>query len=280
MSMKEVNQDGTLVPVTQKLPGDLFVEFERRDNDAIMAELQGAVIEEFVYSFNQNGKRIVGMSLPGVMAVAQQMGGITCGQPIWTITDEDITCDISATDHKVGLTVWGTATAPLMFRDKSGNDRRDTFARAKALSKAQRNAIRKVIPETVATEMLKQFMRGESPQQPQQYQPSRQQQQRQPPPQVQEVQRPAVEIVDEDGVIVELQSQPMTAENTFTATEKQQKAIFAIGRANGWTDDEIHDVLVEEYHKESTKELTVREASAFIDLLKSGNRQQPELING
>lgn len=173
MSLKVIEADGTLSPAPRNLPNELFLDFERSDDQAIMAELQGAIVEEYVYSFKQGQATVMGLSLPGVMAVAQQMGGITCGQPIWTLTDTDITCDISATDHKVGLTVWGTATASLVEYNKP-----DKFARAKALSKAQRNAIRKVIPETVATQMLKTFMgekRGGQPrQQPRRPEPTRQ----------------------------------------------------------------------------------------------------------
>lgn len=170
MSLKVIDADGTLSPAPRNLPNELFITFERSDDSAIMDELQGAVVDEYVYSFRQGSSIVTGLSLPGVMAVAQRLGGITCGQPIWTITDDEITCDISATDHKVGLTVWGTATAPY---DEYNKGTRDKFARAKALSKAQRNAIRKVIPETIATQMLKTFLsekqRGNQPaQRPQQ----------------------------------------------------------------------------------------------------------------
>lgn len=148
-----VTEDGQLLPAPRNLPQELFIDFERQDNEQILAELRGEVIEEYAYQFQQGGQTITGLSLAGVMAVAQQMGGITCGQPVWTVTDDEIVCDISATDHKTGNTVWATASEPRVMQTKNG-PKPDKFARAKALSKAQRNAIHKLIPAALATKML------------------------------------------------------------------------------------------------------------------------------
>src|SRR5690242_11164339 len=109
MSLKVIDAEGRLGPARNLSP-QVFLEFDRADDDQIMAEIRGGVVEEYVYEFQQGGQTVTGLSLAGVMAVAQSMGGITCGQPIWEKDDEVITCDIAATDHKKGLTVWGTAT--------------------------------------------------------------------------------------------------------------------------------------------------------------------------
>ena len=154
MSIKLIDAEtGELLPAPRNLPTDMFLDFERQDNESIIAELRGEIIEEYAYSFTQGGQTIVGLSLPGVMSVAQQMGGITCGKPEWTYTDDDVMCDIAATDHKTGLTFWGTASEPRVMHTKYG-DKLDKFARQKALSKAQRNAILKLIPATVAKKAL------------------------------------------------------------------------------------------------------------------------------
>lgn len=197
---------GELLPAPRNLNSELFVDFDRRDDDQIMKELMGAAVEEYVYSFPQDGKTVMGLSLTGVMAVAQNMGGITCGQPVWTVDDAEITCDISATDHKNGLTVWGTATQLRVMKTRNG-DKADTFARGKALSKAQRNAIRKLIPEQIAVEMLRMFINGGKPQRgnaPRQ-QPQQQRQVRQPEP-PRQIEEATVDtsgrVVTSDGEIV------------------------------------------------------------------------------
>lgn len=195
MSLQVIDVEGRLSPARNLAP-DVFIEFDRADDDQIMSEIRGGVIEAYVYEFKQSGQTVTGLSLVGVMAVAQHMGGITCGQPVWSSDDAEINCDISATDHKNGLTVWGTATEARTMQTRDGG-RVDKFARGKALSKAQRNAIRKLIPEQIAVEMLRRFVSGERPgrgnvprQQPAQQQ--RPQRQAAPPP------PPVVEVVDAD----------------------------------------------------------------------------------
>lgn len=108
----------------------------------------------------------------GAIEAACAMGGITTGQPVWSISDEEISCDVPATDHVTGVTVWGTAAAPTLitYTDRDGKEvtRRNEHARATALGKAQRNAISNLIPADVAQTMFRWFedaARGEqSPQ--------------------------------------------------------------------------------------------------------------------
>ncbi len=166
MSLKVIDNDGELRPAPRNLSSDLFIEFERKDEQQIMAEIQGAAIEEFIYEFKQGGQTVTGLSLSGVMAVAQNLGGITMSQPVWSeSTDHEdgtptITCDISATDHKTGMSVWGDATQRWFEKRRDGSTSYDKFARSKALSKAQRNAVRKLIPEKLATQMIRHFREG------------------------------------------------------------------------------------------------------------------------
>lgn len=87
----------------------------------------------------------------GAVTVARVMGGISTGQPVWTFSEDEVSCDVSATDHVTGLTVWGTSSAPLMITyndSKSGEEvtRRNEHARATALGKAQRNALAHLVP--------------------------------------------------------------------------------------------------------------------------------------
>jgi hypothetical protein len=166
MSLKMVEADGTLVPAPRNLPTELFLDFDRRDEAQIEAELLGGVVAEYAYRFDQGGQTVTGLSLAGVMAVAQNMGGITCDDaPRWEITDEDYYCEIAATDHGRGLKLWGNASQPKYLRRRDGTQWLDPHARAKALSKAQRNAVRKLIPETLATKMLEAYLAGQQPQQ-------------------------------------------------------------------------------------------------------------------
>jgi hypothetical protein len=165
MSLKMVEADGTLVPAPRNLPTELFLDFDRRDEAQIEAELLGGVVAEYAYRFDQGAGAVTGLSLAGVMAVAQHMGGITCDEPPhWEIGEDEYYCEIAATDHGRGLKLWGNASQPKYLRRRDGQQILDPHARAKALSKAQRNAVRKLIPETLATKMLEAYLAGQQPQ--------------------------------------------------------------------------------------------------------------------
>jgi hypothetical protein len=237
---------GELLPAPRNLNSELFLDFDRRDDDQIMAELRGEAVEQYVYSFNQGGSAVTGLSLAGVMAVAQSMGGITCGQPVFAVDDDEITCDISATDHKNGLTVWGTATETRVMRTKNG-DKPDKFARGKALSKAQRNAIRKLIPEQIAVEMLRQFInggkpqRGTAPRQPAQQRPAV----------AAPVARPIVEVLTEEAELSPGEQISDILGRLALATTKRdlkpiQQDIQAWGLAD---DDEVKAAYNEQWHE-------------------------------
>lgn len=102
----------------------------------------------------------------GAIAAACALGGITCGQPVWHVTAETVSCDVPATDHLTGVTVWGTAEAAitLAYTDRQGNhvERTNDNARAIALGKAQRNAIANLIPLEIQHAMFAWY-RGETP---------------------------------------------------------------------------------------------------------------------
>lgn len=90
-------------------------------------------------------------------------------------------------------------------------------------------------------------------------------------------QPPTVTVVDtETGEIVDASRSPSEGHQI---TDKQRNAIFAIGKANGWTNEELRDVMVERFGVEHSSELTVRQASEFIDMLKGGVEDaQPQLV--
>lgn len=85
----------------------------------------------------------------------------------------------------------------------------------------------------------------------------------------------AGEVVDEDtGEIVAARPAPQNPSAMHQATEKQLRAIFAVGRDGGWQDDEIKAALYQEYGLEHTRDLTVSQASEFIDYLRAGGHSE------
>ena len=143
-----------------------FQQLDQLDEQQIVAELQGALLDQYVYSFQSNGRQVVGLSWAGVKAVANKLGPVTCDLLELRDTDESYICVVKASAPD-GTQRIGAAEQSKTFKSKS-----DSFALPKAISKAQRNAIRALLPETLITEMVKAY-RGQATTPRRQQQPAR-----------------------------------------------------------------------------------------------------------
>lgn len=115
-----------------------------------------------LYDFNQAGSRIVDLSWQGVMECVRQLNAT--GHARLRILPETLQVErvqedagkgleefyvatVAAADEVTGYTTVGTSTEPVYMRLRDGTTKFDVFARAKALNKAQRNALKMHIPE-------------------------------------------------------------------------------------------------------------------------------------
>lgn len=133
-----------------------FSIMERRDEDQILSEMKGNVIQEFVYSFRQGGREITGLSYAGVKQIALEMGNIHCSEPIISELNGSFVCKVKAVDIAKNLEMWGVSSQPKQMKTQYG-PRDDDFAVQKAVSKAERNALRKLMPERLIVEMIKEW---------------------------------------------------------------------------------------------------------------------------
>ena len=132
-----------------------FEIMEKKDENQILAELQGAYLDKFVYSFKQGNKDVVGISWAGIKEIAYRIGEIDTVIEKYEETEDSYIFIVKATNKGVGSRL-GVSQQPKQF----SNGKLDPFALQKALSKAQRNAIRGVIPEATIEQYLKTFMDG------------------------------------------------------------------------------------------------------------------------
>jgi hypothetical protein len=155
------------------------------DERQIMAEIEGKALGAMVYSYSQGGGKVTGLSWKGVQEAVRQMNTRQMGRikidgtaPSFeeiTVevdtgkTDEDgqpqrvsrraVRVTVYGIDEVYGSARWGTATQLREFKarkpDKKGNPvwMTDTFADAKALSKAQRNALEGMLPLALVEEL-------------------------------------------------------------------------------------------------------------------------------
>jgi len=149
--------------MTQLEPQDIM-ELERRDEQQILAEIQGKVIDEMVYRFTSGGRQVVGISWVGIKELARQYGRIDVELLELRETEDAWIAVVKARDTERGNGMLGVSTQPKTMETRKG-PQPDPFALQKAMSKAQRNAIRALIPETfmktVIQEWLSQQQRGE-----------------------------------------------------------------------------------------------------------------------
>ena len=159
---------GAVVPVPAlpaENPQDAFHYFDQRDEGQIVEALKGRFLEEYIYSYcrrhrSSDGQRlpdcnctdaVVGLSWLGVQEAAREYRGIKC--PIEKMqkheTADTVEVCLEAIDEKTGNSRIGVASQPKKIRLRTGAIVDDEFSMSKAVSKAQRNAIRALLPQSL-----------------------------------------------------------------------------------------------------------------------------------
>jgi len=134
-----------------------FVAMEKWDEGQIVKELEGQYLEDFVYFIEKGKQTAVGLSYAGVKEVQRQMA--ESGQAI-SLSELKIVDDgrafmaqVKATNRGTGVEMYGVSNQDKMMQARGG-EFPDPFALQKAVSKAQRNAIRAIIPEKFAAALI------------------------------------------------------------------------------------------------------------------------------
>ncbi len=149
---------------------DVYRAMDRNDEVMILEEIQGRALDTFVYSFKLAGKLTTDLTVSGVSEVVRLMNerggcqiGISEQPPIveeFREGDEDFyRVLVYARDgRQAGSGRWGTAVEPKMMELKDGTKKWDKFAMTKALNKAERNALKKQIPEDFRQTVIHQYL--------------------------------------------------------------------------------------------------------------------------
>jgi len=145
--------------MTQQLTTQDFMELEKRDEAQILAEIQGNVIDEMIYSFKSGSRTVTGISWVGIKELARMYGKIDVELVKLEETDTHYIVIVKARDIERGNSMLGTSTQAKIMKTRDG-ETPDPFAVQKAMSKAQRNAIRSLIPETYMKEVFRELKNG------------------------------------------------------------------------------------------------------------------------
>lgn len=138
-------------------PQDVYQLMDQRDEAQIVATLEGMYLDEFVYEMNSGGRPIVGLSWIGIQEASRAYGGIQCRILEEQETETHVVVTVEAKDIKTGSVRVGRSRQALMRRLPSGQLQIDPFADVKAISKAQRNAIRQLLPQALLKQWIDQY---------------------------------------------------------------------------------------------------------------------------
>jgi hypothetical protein len=139
---------------------EIFKMYERADEKQIIGELEGHYLEEFVYYFEvgKEKRRVVGLSWAGIKECAYRLGGIEVES--CQIDDKGdhwmVVC--KASDKFKCNSRFGVSTQSKKMKLKDGSEVEDDFSLQKCVSKAQRNAIRSLIPELFIKNFVDRYL--------------------------------------------------------------------------------------------------------------------------
>lgn len=135
------------------VPVDDLEVLDQVDDQAIVEMMTGQAIQDYVYSFKQGGKTVEGLTLAGINEAANRRGGIQIDDVQYDERDHSWLVIAKATD-----TVTGSSRYGAFEQAKRMGNREDPHAFTKAIHKAQRNAVKQLLPVTVIKEVLNYYL--------------------------------------------------------------------------------------------------------------------------
>ena len=137
---------------------EAFQLMDKRDEEQIIAELEGRFIDEYVYEYTDKRNNVIrGLSITGVNEAAKDYGGIQCSLEKMKIIDnaDDIHIIIEAVDTKTNSSVLGASIQTKKMKTSYGM-LKDPFYLQKCLSKAQRNAKKQLLSHELIKKWIDQ----------------------------------------------------------------------------------------------------------------------------
>ena len=134
--MEEVTEAQATQGEKQHLPVEVFQTLDRRDEEQILAEMRGEILDDLVYHATIQGKQVTNLSYQGVKEAVRQRGNVQIVDMKTEETTDEIRAVVKVHDFENNIDVIGAATA----------DKNRPFAWTLAINKAERNGFAKLIP--------------------------------------------------------------------------------------------------------------------------------------
>jgi NAD-dependent SIR2 family protein deacetylase len=144
---------------SEKIPEVIF-QTEKRDEEQIILEMQSQVAREWVYTINIRGQQVTSLSYAGVKEAVRRRGNFRfvpcshCGKTVHVDEDEK--------EYRALVTVHDE-NRNVMFIGAAQSFKNQPFAWAIAANKAERNALRKMLPEKQIAALIQSYLKREAP---------------------------------------------------------------------------------------------------------------------
>src|SRR6266581_4546851 len=129
-------------------PVTVFQAFDKRDEQQILGELQGELLEEYVYTANIQGQTVTQLSYPGTKEAARRRGNFEIADWRVDYTSSLVNAVVKIRDLENRCEFLGASSARID----------QPFALTLALNKAERNALNKMLPTKWIAAMIKEFL--------------------------------------------------------------------------------------------------------------------------
>jgi len=135
---------------------EAVIEFSNRDEKQIEAEIAGETVKEYFYQFKQGNRTVTGLSIKGVNELIRRIGNVHVSEPKVTEKKDSYEVKVLVKDVLNNIETWGIAEQSKKAIYGPGED---PFALQKAYSKARRNALRQLIPESLVSKSYEKWQK-------------------------------------------------------------------------------------------------------------------------
>ena len=157
---KQIKDENALQAQIVDTKDQAYTLMNIKDDEQVLAEMRGEFLEEFVYSFPmKGGGKVTGLSWTGVKEIARRQGHISVEDIKVTETPDTYRVLAKAKDIQRNVTMFGIAEQLKKMQLRTGDRQEDVHALSKCVSRAQRNAIRALIPEATIKAMIELYLK-------------------------------------------------------------------------------------------------------------------------
>ena len=125
-----------------------YQEMDKRDENQIIAEMRGEILEDLVYDINISGRRVTNLSYAGVKEAIRRRGSLEILDVKTEESESTIRALVKVRDLQNRIDVLGASEA----------DKQKPFSYTLAINKAERNAFAKLIPAKWFATLINEYL--------------------------------------------------------------------------------------------------------------------------